>query len=250
MAFTNNKFCWHGVISTDVDAANAFYPEVLGWKSKVQPMGDTDATFFEINGKIGLHLREPPMEGVPSHWDNYLRVTDVDATAKLAVKNGGKQLVPGTDIAPGRFSVVAAPSGATFTLFHEADEATSENAEAGVGGIHWTELHSTDLDADLSWLKKTFALKTEEMDMPDGPYFILKDGETQVGGAMKAMNPETPSMWLTWVHVDDVDATLKRVTNHGGKAHSELMDVPNIGRMAVVADPTGGVFGIITPASA
>ena len=31
MAYANNKFCWHGCVSTDVEKAKAFYPEVLGW---------------------------------------------------------------------------------------------------------------------------------------------------------------------------------------------------------------------------
>ena len=62
------------------------------------------------------------MDGVPSHWNNYLRVENVDESARSAEAAGGKVLVPGTDIPPGRFCVVASPSGATFSLFREADE--------------------------------------------------------------------------------------------------------------------------------
>lgn len=246
MAYVNHKFCWHGVLSTDVDAAQAFYSEALGWRVNKTSMGDTEATFFEINGTNRLHLAPPPMEGVPSHWNNYLRVEDVDAMAKKAIKNGGKQLVPATDIPPGRFSVVAAPSGAAFTLFKESGP-DAQNAPNEVGGIHWTELHSTDIEPDLKWLTKTFGYTLEEMPMPTGPYFLLKDGDETAGGAMASVNPEAPSMWLTWVHVENVDETLTRVKSNGGKTHGDTMDVPGIGRMAICADPTGGVFGVITP---
>ncbi len=186
---------------------------------------------------------------MPSHWNNYLRVDDVDARAAAAAANGGQILVPPTDIPPGRFSTVASPSGATFSLFHEADEATANNPPAGDGSIHWVELHSTDVDADVAWLKSTLGVGTQNMNMPNGgTYHILTSGDVQVGGAMKAMQEGAPSHWLAWVAVD-VDACLDRVRNNGGQVFGDAMDMEGIGRMAVCADSTGGVFGVITPAA-
>jgi uncharacterized protein len=249
MAYENNKFCWHGVISTDTDQAKAFYPNVLGWQVQTTQMGDQEATMFAgADGVARAHLMAPPMDGVPSHWDNYLRVDDVDARTAAAAANGGSIVVPPNDIPPGRFSVVTSPSGAMICLFHEADEAASTNAGAGHGSIHWVELHSKDLDADIAWIKSTLGLGTQEMPMPEGKYFILTDGEEQVGGAMVGMNPDAPSMWLTWVQVPNIDEVVELAATHGGQALAPTMDMPGIGRMAVLMDPTGGVFGAITPA--
>ena len=249
MSFQTNRFCWAGCISTDTDAAKAFYTEVIGWKTETVPMGDNDATFFKAAGKQLAHLAAPVADGVPSHWNNYLRVDDVDAAAKTAVANGGKQLVPGTDIPPGRFSVVASPSGATFSLFKEAS-ADSEHHPGGTGSVHWVELHSKDVNADLAWLKSTFGYDTEVMEMPDGPYNILKsDGEPR-GGVMASQEEKAPSMWLTWIHVDDVDSTLERTKTHKGGVIAPAFDIPTVGRMAIIKDPTGGVLGVITPAAA
>ena len=248
MAFETNRFCWHGCVSTNTKAAKAFYTEVIGWKVETVPMGDADATFFMAGGKRVGHLTDPPMDGVPSHWNNYLRVDDVDAAAKIAVSNGGKQLVPGTDIPPGRFSVVASPSGATFTLFREAD-ADAAHHPGGHGSVHWVELHSKDVAADLKWLTKTFGFETEEMPMPDGPYTILKsDGEMR-GGVMAGQEEKAPSMWLAWIEVSDVDDTVARASNNKGNILAPTFDVPNIGRMAIIQDPAGGVLGVITPAA-
>ena len=213
MAYENNAFCWHGLISTDIEASKM----------------------------------APPMDGIPSHWNNYLRVTDVDAGTKAAEANGGKVLNPPTDIPPGRFSVVASPSGAVVSLFHERDEASAENPAAGEGSIHWVELHSTDLKADLTWLEGAYGIKNETMAMPNGEYFILGDGHT--GGAMTQMNPGAPAMWLMWIEVSDVDAAVKRISNNGGQILGEMMEVPNVGRFSVAQDPTGAVFGVITPAA-
>lgn len=250
MAYTTNTFCWHGVITPDTGAAKQFYVDTLGWDVQTMPMGDREATMFApVDGRPRLHLGEPQEAGIPAHWENYLRVDDVDASVKTAVEKGGALLVPPMDIPPGRIAVLAAPSGAVISLFREANE-DIEDASPCEGDIHWTELHSHELDADLAWLEASFGISSSEMAMPDGPYFILSSGETQVGGAMTARQPGAPSMWMSWVRVADVDDVAARVAAKGGKLLSQMMEVPGVGRMAVAADPTGGVFGILQPATA
>ena len=249
MAYTNHAFCWHGVISPDTQRARSFYADTLGWEVQTTPMGDGEATMFAAGGVPRLHLSEPAEPGIPAHWDNYFRVEDVDATLQAAVANGGAQLVPPTDIPVGRFAVVTSPSGAILHLFREND-ASSANPPEATGGVHWVELHSHELEADLAWLGATFGITTEQMAMPDGPYMLLRHGEALVGGAMVARQPGAPSMWLTWIRVEDVEATTARVQANGGALHSPVMDASGVGRMVIAADPTGGVFGIIQPSAA
>ncbi len=250
MAYQTNRFCWHGCNSTNTEIAKAFYSKVIGWNAADVPMGDATATIF-MSGEDGVaHLTEPPMPGVPSHWNNYLRVDDVDASSAAAEKNGGTVLVPPTDIPPGRFSIVASPSGATFALFHEASD-ESVHSEGGPGRIHWVELHSKDLDADLAWLTSAFGFETSDMPMPNGATYklLMQDGDMR-GGAMASQQPDAPSMWLAWFQVTDVDAAVDTAKEGGGNILSPIMDMPGVGRMAMVQDPTGGVFGVITPPSA
>ncbi len=248
MAYQTNRFCWHGCVSTDTKAASAFYSEVLGWRVETTPMGDGEATFFVAGGKPLAHITEPPVEGVPSHWNNYLRVEDVDAATKAAIEHGGKQLVAPTDIPPGRFSSVASPSGAAFSLFREGDD-SSEHHPGGEGSVHWVELHSQNVDADIAWLTQAFGFETSAMDMPDGPYTILKDGDDMRGGVVASREKDAPSMWLTWVDVADVDATIKRAVTQRGTVLSPAFDVAGVGRLAIVQDPAGGVIGVMTPAN-
>ncbi len=247
MAYANNKFCWHGLVSTDVDRAKSFYTEVLGWSTITTQMGDEEATMFTVADIPRAHLMAPPMEGMPTHWNNYLRVEDVDATTAAAVANGGKILNPPTDIPPGRFSVVSSPSGAAVSLFRESDD-SSQNAPAGDGSMHWVELHSKDTDADVRWMTETFGVTTETMPMPQGPYYIFNTDDGPLGGGMAAMNPEAPAFFLLWVEVSDVDGTVERIGQHGGQVFGPITEVEGVGRMAVGQDPTGGVFGVITPA--
>ena len=250
MAYTNNKFCWHGVISTDTEKAQGFYESVLDWTSMTVPMGDSEATMFcAKDGVPRAHLSAPEMDGIPSHWDNYLRVEDVDATTQAAVENGGAVVVPPMDIPVGRMSFVSAPSGAIVSLFHESDPSV-EDAGEGHGSIHWTELMTTDVEADLAWVRATFGFDVEDMPMPQGgTYHILKSGDQMCAGLMPAPVEGMPSVWMSWVQVDDVDEVAGRVAAGGGQVHGEIMDMEGIGRMVPVCDPTGGSFGIITPAN-
>lgn len=243
MSIDNLSFCWNGIVSTDVDKTLAFLPAVLGWTVNHVEMGDETIPMLAHDGVAKGHVRAPAMDGEPSWWNNYLRVEDVDATAAAVVAAGGKVIVPGTDIPPGRFSTVTTPSGACFTLFHEAGNDRADEQ----GTNHWVELHSKDLAADLACLTEAVGFATAEMPMPQGPYTLLKTGEDMRAGAMTGMHPEAPSMWLAWVAVSDVDATMSRAETSGGKVVAPAFDVEGIGRMGIVSDPTGLVFGVITP---
>lgn len=246
MALTNNTFCWNGIVSTDVDKTLAFFPEVLGWKVQKMDMGGEEATMFANGDKPLAHVRGPQMDGEASWWNNYLRVEDVDAAIQAVTKNGGEVVVPGTDIPPGRFATVKTPSGAHFSLFREANS-DDQDRELGVGTIHWTELHSTDLDEDLAFIKAGLGLPTSEMPMPDGPYNLINaDGKTRAG-AMTQKHDGAPSMWLAWIEVANVDDTVGRAENNGGKVLVPAFEVPGIGKMAIASDPAGVAFGVITP---
>lgn len=248
MAYTDNRFCWHGIATTDMDRVVAFYPAVLGWTSQAVPMGDGPVPIFAAAEVTRSHV-EPAADGAPSHWNSYLRVDDVDARAKAAEEAGGQIVVPPADIPPGRFAVVTSPSGAALYLFHEADPSASD-APSGPGAIHWNELWSRDIDADLAWLKTAFGFEIDTMQMPNGPYYLLNHGGTSCGGAMASTDERAPAMWLAWVQVDDVDGTVTAATAHGGSVIAPAFDVPGVGRMSILSDPTGAAFGVITPPAA
>ncbi len=247
MPFDNHRFCWFGINSTDVERVIPFYTNVIGWTVEKVQMGDSvERMFVDANGQQRGHFTTPAAPGIPSHWHAYMRVEDVDASARAAVEHGGSIVVPAMDIPPGRFSAVKSPSGAVFSLFKEANP-DSKSASDCAGAIVWTEMHSTDVAPDLAWAKAVFGYTIGEMPMPDGVYNLLNDDAGSAGGVMPAMMPGMPSMWMSWVGVPDVDAALVRVTENGGQVFGEAMDMPGVGRMCAVADNTGGVFGLMTP---
>jgi hypothetical protein len=123
-------FCWHELMSNDVEKAKAFYGELLGWKTSEMTVGEHGSytIFHETEGDPGIAgmmgMDGPEWEGIPPHWMMYIMVDDVDAQTARVTELGGNVCVPPTDIPNiGRFAVVQDPTGATFSLF------TSANAE-------------------------------------------------------------------------------------------------------------------------
>ena len=249
MPIDNNSFCWNGIVSTDAAAAKTFYADTIGWVAADHtfPSGETTTMLFTGEQPRG-HLRAPQSDGEPNQWTSYLRVEDVAASAAAAEANGGGVLMPATDIDPGTFAVVTSPSGSVLCLFHEADDASSENAPAGVGSVNWTELQSTDIEADLPWLTATFGFELEEMPIPDGTYYLLNSGGKPRAGAISAFKEDVAGRWLAWVQVNDVDAAVGRIKGGGGRVITEPSDYPGVGRLSMVEDPMGATFGVITPA--
>ena len=115
---TPGDFSWTELMTTDVDAAKAFYQSVFGWEAEEMPMQGGTYLVLKVAGKgIGGIMKLPPNmpPGTPPHWMTYVTVADVDATAKKASDSGGQILMPPTDIPNvGRFCTIQDPQGAVI----------------------------------------------------------------------------------------------------------------------------------------
>ena len=122
------------------------------------------------------------------------------------------------------------------------------------GAFHWNELMTRDVKKAKDFYKKTLGWTYDDMPMGDemyGAYTIIKMGDQMVGGMFKmdgSMFEGMPETWFTYVAVDDLDKRLKKVKEAGGKVMREPWDVPNVGRIAIVADPGGAAQGWMVPA--
>ena len=112
---------WPELATSDPAGAAAFYTRLFGWKTKPETVG-AEAPYTEwlnegasIGGLMPMHGEE--WRGVPPHWMIYITVADCDERAARAGQLGAKVCVPPTDIPNvGRFSVIADPQGAVFSL--------------------------------------------------------------------------------------------------------------------------------------
>ncbi len=116
------------------------------------------------------------------------------------------------------------------------------------GAFSWSELMTTDPKAAAEFYGSLFGWTVQTMDMGTGPYHVVKAGDTSVGGIMGMPPGEAPmpSAWGCYVTVDNVDETLARCTALGGKVLVPPMEVPTVGRMAVIQDPQGATLSVMT----
>jgi uncharacterized protein len=110
----------------------------------------------------------------------------------------------------------------------------------------WIDLGTPDQDAAATFYGSLFGWSVVEDENAEqtGGYRVATLKDQAVGGVMKLMQEGQPPAWMTYVAVADADATATKAREAGGVIHAEPMSVLDYGRMAVIGDPTGAVFGI------
>ncbi len=112
----------------------------------------------------------------------------------------------------------------------------------------WVDLGVADIKKAITFYSAQFGWDIEEGGPEVGGYSLATIGGRNVAGIGPKMGGEQqPTMWTTYLAVDDADATAAKVKGAGGQVMMDVMDVMDVmdlGRMAVATDSTGGVFGI------
>ena len=111
----------------------------------------------------------------------------------------------------------------------------------------WVGLGSPDMDATIAFYGSLFGWTAEPGLEEFGGYTnFSKDGK-KVAGLMPLMQEGEPPVWTSYVCTDDADKTAALVTENGGMVFAAPMDVGDLGRMTVFADPVGAVSGVWQP---
>ena len=114
----HGAFSWCELMTTDVEAAKAFYSKLFGWETRDIPMDGMTYTMVKAGDKDvgGMMLIPKEAESMPPKWGTYVTVDDVDEVAKTAFEIGGTITVPPQDIPDvGRFCVIQDPQGAMIS---------------------------------------------------------------------------------------------------------------------------------------
>ena len=106
------------------------------------------------------------------------------------------------------------------------------------------ELNSTDLAKSKDFYSKLFDWTLQDMPMGDLDYTMIGVGNGTGGGMMKQLMPNTPSFWMAYVGVDDIQASTKKAKELGAKVMKDVTEVPGTGWLSIIVDPTGAVLGL------
>jgi predicted enzyme related to lactoylglutathione lyase len=94
-----------------------------------------------------------------------------------------------------------------------------------------------------------FGWDPRDQDVGEATYTVFYLGEAPVGGMMamsEGVPEEMPAYWLTYFTVEDCDAAVEKAKELGGSITMDAMQMEGVGRFAVVADPQGASFGVIS----
>jgi predicted enzyme related to lactoylglutathione lyase len=254
--YIDGEPCWADVVAADVPAAQHFYSHVFGWT-----YSDTGADFGHYvmcrkDGRVVAGM-SPPMPGseqLPAAWSLYLMSHDLAATAERIEEHGGKLLVAPIKIPDtGRMLFAMDPSGATFGTWepgrHTGSQLFDEN-----GALCWAEVTTREPTVTDFFYHGLFGYRQTRIPggagLSDEPFdysaWSLGDADPVAGRlTMTAAWDGVPAHWSVYFATDDTDAAAERVVAAGGRVQHGPFDSPH-GRLAVIEDPNGGVFTIIS----
>jgi predicted enzyme related to lactoylglutathione lyase len=111
------------------------------------------------------------------------------------------------------------------------------------------ELNTTNQSKAKAFYAKLFDWKLSDVPMPDfgGSYTMIAVGEGTGGGMMKQMCPGAGSAWLPYVLVKDIDKATKKAKKLGAKIMKDVSEVPDMGLLSIIEDPTGAMLGLWEP---
>lgn len=252
MAKTPNPFVWYELMTTDMDAAAAFYRDVVGWRPQSMDQPDMRYTIMNAGDKMVTGVMPLPAEareaGARPGWVGYIGVEDIDAATDGVRQAGGKVHREPADIPGiGRFSVVADPQGAIFMLFQPSGGENEPPPPMTPGSVGWRELYAADGSKAFDFYAGQFGwTKADAMDMgPMGTYQLFAAGGDPIGGMMTKPAEMPFPAWLYYFAVADIDAATARITEKGGQILNGPMEVPGGAWIVQALDPQGAMFALV-----
>jgi predicted enzyme related to lactoylglutathione lyase len=129
---------------------------------------------------------------------------------------------------------------------------SNDNHASARGHLVWYELMTPDAEASKRFYDAVVGWKVSEPAPEFQGYRMIGRSD---GGSAGGVLPLTAEMqqhgarptWLVYVGVDDVDAAATAIEHAGGKVLMPAFNSPNVGRIAMVADPQGAPFYVMKP---
>ena len=239
----NGKLVWVDLITTDPQKAANFYATVFAW----QPQYFSDKNYIELShdgriiSSIVFYEDNQTVDG-DARWLVSISVRDVDVAVQKAVENGGSVLEPATDLPDrGRYSVIGDAQGAVLMLLRATGGDPVDDTPM-LGEWGWAELWTDDPEEAVSFYQAIAGY--DALRFPDskgGERTVLgTDGKARATIVSLPWDDVEPN-WIPYMPVADAAATLQRIVAAGGAV---LMQSGGAAAVAIVMDPTGGVFAI------
>ncbi|MEM8614697.1 MAG: VOC family protein [Cyanobacteria bacterium P01_H01_bin.105] len=244
------RVIWHDLLTQDDTKVRHFYADLLGWKYQIEhtsnfvwKLGEAEYPLILANGEAhGGFVASG--QSTLSRWIAYVMVKDVDAITARA-KSLGATIVrePFDTPGVGRSSVIQDLQGAII-----CPTFPTHNFPAPSGTFLWDELITDDVESAKLFYGNLFGWRSDDINVNrTGSYAVLEcpDNADAVGVTNQSFGTVGLAVWIPYLATDDVDATIAKAKALGARVCEEETYMPNGERKAILADPTGAIFGLL-----
>lgn len=242
------KFIWYDIFTADISGTAKFYSELFGWSfENVQGSQSQIQTIFSDGLPIGnaIGMEKELKEESSGQWLGYISIPDVDVAVQMLENNQGTLHTAARDLPNrGRVAVVRDPQGALFAFIHSS---AGDPPDGELKHSSWlgSELWTTDIEDAQSFYSKVAGY--EELLVPlscgDTYHFMMRDGKPRAGIAKIPWDDVQPN-WIPYIVVEDVVAITHKAIALGATLIMEPDSAFPDNEVAILADPSGAVFGI------
>ncbi|MCK7625279.1 VOC family protein [Streptomyces sp. RS10V-4] len=245
--------CWVSLMTHDLQAAQDFYGEVLGWHFRPGVLGpEFSIALAEGQPVAGLGALGPSWR-VAVAWTPYFAVANANDTAARIRERGATVAVGPLEFGKGRAALAADRDGAVFGLW----EGQTLSWAVGQGCAPMClELRTRDAFEAAIFYGEVFGWSPDRPGGCDITYehdeVVVRDagGRTVAalrGGAVEAApDPHVRPRWHVYFPVHDIEKVTAAAVAAGGFALPVTPMVDSTGCEAVIRDPQGGLFTVAT----
>jgi predicted enzyme related to lactoylglutathione lyase len=253
-ALSPGSFCWPELAAGEPTTAIAFYADLFGWTVHESNSDAGPYYLFRIGERVAaaMFVISPEMRetGVRPHWGAYVSVESADATVAKAKAAGGTLVMGPFDVLEaGRMAVLRDPLGATFVAW-QARKTAGIGVANEPGALGWTQLNARDGEVAKAFYTAVLGWTAEDAPMGGGVTYTTWQKSDGPAGGMMVMPPdvpaEAPSHWLSYFCVADIHAGHEKAVALGAMSFVAPTEIPGGGAFAVLADPQGALFGLMT----
>jgi len=235
------KFVWFDLLTEDTQAVQNFYKELFGWRFAADKNSPDYIVIYSGDKPIGgivPHEDKDP-DAQESMWLVSLSVEDVDRAVSAVKARKGEVLDGPLDVkGRGRMAVIRDAEGAELVLIRAAG---GDPVDAGIksGEWLWVDLFTRDAKTAAEFYGALAGYVPHTVDTgEDHSYNLLRRGSRAYAGMVTLRWEEVEPNWLPYIRVDDLEGTISRAEKLGGDL------IVRLNNLAIIADPSGGVFGI------
>jgi predicted enzyme related to lactoylglutathione lyase len=243
------KFVWFDCVTADTYGSKAFYGVVFNWNFHSIGSGPGRYTLIENKGRNigGMHFRPRGKGGAQgSRWLSLLSVEDPAQAVRYVETNGGKVVVPPTPFeGRGVHALFRDNDGAVFGVL-KSDTGDPPDGAVASGEFVWLDLFARDPKKAAEFYRGLAGYDATVKETPAQTQRVMLSTGGVTRASIITLPKEIPDPgWLPFVHMDDVAAAVARASANGGKVLFAPRPEYLGGHIAVIADPQGGVIGIV-----